>query len=329
MSSNAPPLVSILIVSFTQHQLLARCLDSLATATRGFATEMIVVVNGVPLQPEHRAAEARGATVLHAPVNLGLPGGLHYARSRARGRYLAVLQDDVEVDERWLGSLVETLERDPSVGAVGSRIANIDGELTGDGMIVPRGGLSDVVKPEARPDAGWAVDACFSSSCLVRAEAWDSVGGPNPRLYPLQLVDVDFGLRLAEAGWSVLMARESVARHVGNASTTSVLRRYLLKHNRRVVVRDHQEMLQARPEHFLDADDVSAWLAHCAAAAQQRRESPLPTRTTQPAIPLPVLIRDARADARRVRVGSSVFRVRLALRYRRRALVRFLRGDRA
>ena len=322
--STTPPLVSILLVTYTQHQLFARCLDSLEVATRGFSTETIVVVNGVPLQPEHLAAKASGATVLHAPVNLGLAGGLHYARSHARGRYLAVVQDDVEVDEHWLGPLVETLERDPTVGVVGSRITLPDGRLFGDGIVVPRKGWHTVVKTAEQSDGLLAVDVCFSAGCLVRADAWDSVGGANPRLYPNQSVDVDFCLRLAEGDWSVVVARQSVARHRRASSTTSLLRRYLLPHNRRMMERDHRRLLAEHPKHFLDTDDVNAWLAHCAAMAERRRNAPFPTRSPRPPIPLDVLIRDARKDARRVRVGAAIVHVRVALGFRLRALVRLL-----
>jgi GT2 family glycosyltransferase len=323
--STTPPLVSVLVVTYTQHQLFARCVDSLEVATRGFSTETIVVVNGVPLQPEHRAAKARGATVLHAPVNLGFPGGMHYARSHARGRYLAIVQDDVEVDEHWLAPLVEALDRDPTVGAVGSRIVLIDGEPYGDGMVMPRKGWHTVVETAAWPDALVAVDACFSASCLVRADAWDSVGGANPRLYPNQSVDIDLCLRLAEADWSVLVARESVARHLRNASTTSLLRRYLLPRNRRMMLRDHRRLLAEHPEHFRDTDAVTSWLAHCAAVAEQRRGAPLPQRSARPPIPLDMLVRHARTDARRVRVGAAVMHVRVALRLQLSALVRSLR----
>lgn len=325
MDSPTPPVVSILVVTYTQHQLFARCLDSLEAGTRGFTTETIVVVNGVPLQPEHHAAKARGATVLHAPVNLGLAGGLHYARSQARGRYLAIVQDDVEVDEHWLGPLVEALDRDPTAGAVGSRITRLDGELYGDGIVMPRRGVHTVVKTATRPDALLAVDVCFSASCLVRADAWDSVGGANPRLYPNQSVDVDFCLRLAEADWSVLMARESVARHLRNASTTSLLRRYLIPHNRRMMERDHRRLLAEHPERFLDTDDVTSWLAHCAVLAEERRSAPLPKRSARPPIPLGVLVRNARTDARRVRVGAAVVHVRVALWFRLRGVVGSLR----
>jgi GT2 family glycosyltransferase len=327
--STTPPLVSILVVTYTQHQLFARCLDSLEVATRGLSTETIVVVNGVPLQPEHHAANARGATLLHAPVNLGLAGGLHYARNHARGRYLATVQDDVEVEEPWLEPLIDTLDHDPTVGAVGSRITLPDGELFGDGIVMPRKGWHPVVKTEPPLDALMAVDACFSASCLVRADAWDSVGGANPRLYPNQSVDIDFCLRLAEADWSVLVARESVARHLRNASTSSLLRRYLLPHNRRMMERDHRRLLAEHPEQFLDTHAVNAWLAHCAAVAEQRRGAPLPERSALPPIPLDVLIRNARTDARRVRVGAAIVHVRVALWFRLRGLVRSLRHTHA
>ena len=312
-ASSGGPLVSILVVTFTQHQLFARCLDSLAGATRGFATETIVVVNGVPLLREHRAAEVTGAILLHAPVNLGLPGGLQYARSHARGRYLAVVQDDVEVDEHWLVPLLEVLERDPTVGAVGSRVSLRDGSPFGDGLAVDRRGHCEIIEPAERPAPQWTVDGCFSASCLVRADAWDSVGGPNPRLFPNQYVDVDFGLRLAEADWSVLMARDSVVRHVRNASTTTLLRNYLVARNNRTVAREHRGTLEGRPECFLGADEIEVWLVHLSAVAQQRRSSSPPERTARPAIPLAVLIRDARSDARRVRVGLPVFGVTSAL----------------
>jgi GT2 family glycosyltransferase len=329
LDSTTPAVVSVLVVTYTQHQLFARCFDSLEAATRGFDTETIVVVNGVPLQPEHRAANARGATVLHAPVNLGLAGGLHYARSHARGRYLAIVQDDVEVDEHWLAPLVDTLDRDPTIGAVGSRITLHDGEPFGDGIVIPRRGGHTVVAIAARPDALLAVDACFSASCLVRADAWDSVGGANPRLYPNQSVDNEFCLRLAEADWSVFTARDSVARHLRGASTTNFLRRYLIRRNRRMMERDHRRLLEEHPERFLGADDVSSWLARCAAVADQRRGAPHPPRTARPPIPLDVLVRNARTDARRVRVGMAMFHVRLALRYRWHAVVRSLRRTRA
>jgi GT2 family glycosyltransferase len=309
----AEPLVSILVVTYKQHRLLAHCLESVAQATHGLGTETIVVVNGVPLEAEHRAAEAAGRILLHAPINLGLPGGLQWARSHARGRYLAVVQDDVVVDEGWLDALVETLERDPTVGAVGSRVLLADGSPFSDGIVVTGRGRTKLLEPMTNPGERWTVDACFSASCLVRAEAWDEVGGPNHRLFPNQYVDADLGLRFAEHDWSVLMARDSPVRHVRNASTTAPQRSYLLQRNSAIMARDHAALLADRPRDFPDRNAVDRWLEHLDELARQRRSSPSSVRSRRRSVPLSVLTRDARRDARRVRLGVKVFPVRVAL----------------
>jgi GT2 family glycosyltransferase len=307
------PLVSVLIVTYKQHQLLAHCVESVTKATFGLHTETIVVVNGVPLEAEHRAAEAAGAILLHAPINLGLPGGLQWARRHARGRYLAVVQDDVVVDGDWLDALLETLERDPTVGAIGSRVLLADGSPFSDGIVVTGRGRTKLVEPMTNPRERWTVDACFSASCLVRAEAWDDVGGPNHRLFPNQYVDADFGLRFAEHDWSVLMARDSPVRHVRNASTTAPQRRYLLQRNSAIVARDHAALLADRPCDFPDRNAVDRWLEHLEDLARQRRSSPSPVRSRSRSVPLSILTRDARRDARRVRLGEKMFPVRVAL----------------
>jgi hypothetical protein len=237
-----------------------------------------------------------------------------------KGRALAVVQDDVEVDQPWLEPLLEVLDRDPTVGAVGSRVSLLDGTPWADGMVIARGGWGQPVEPAPRSDPAWAVDACSFAGCLVRAEAWDSAGGPNPRLFPNMHVDLEFGLRLAEADWSVFVARDSIVRHVRNASTTSGQRRYLAVRNRQLVVRDHHRILDDHPAPFRGTDEVDAWLHHLAVRARERRKAPTPSRAAPSPIPLSVLARDARADARRVRVGWRVFPARVWANRLRRAL---------
>jgi GT2 family glycosyltransferase len=221
------------------------------------------------------------------------------------------VQDDVEVDDQWLEPLLEVLDRDPTVGAAGSRVSLIDGTPWSDGIVVAHDGWGQPVTPATRSEDAWAVDACFFSGCLVRADAWDSVGGPNPRLFPLQHVDLEFGLRLAEAGWSVFVARDSVVRHVRNASTTSRQLRYLTVRNRQMLHREHHQILSGYPERFHSRADIDAWLDHLAVVARRRSGAPPPNGAARPAVPLSVLAHDARADARRVRVGWTLFPLRV------------------
>jgi GT2 family glycosyltransferase len=236
------------------------------------------------------------------------------------------LQDDTVVDEGWLSSLLSVLEAEPTVGLVGSRMAFLDGEAYGDGMLVASDGWVTILDPSPREPASWAVDACFSASCLVRGQAWDSVGGPNPRLFPLWMVDVEFGIRLNEADWSVVMVRDAHARHVTHGSTTTWLRRYLDDRHRRVVTRSHRAYLADRPSGLFAPGQVEAWLPELAARARRRAGAALPTRAALPPAPLEQLTEWARVDERRLRLAMPWFRVRSAVGYRIRVLGRSIRS---
>jgi GT2 family glycosyltransferase len=317
--------VSVLIVTYSQHEMLERALDAIDVAAQNIDTETIIVVNGGELLPVHRDAEARGATVLLAPVNLGFPGGLHLARNHARGEYLAIVQDDCLVDDSWFSTLLAVMDADSSVGAVGGCMAALEGDAWGFGLLVARDGQVKVLLEEGPGGDAWAVDACFSAACLVRASAWDSVGGANPRLFPLWMVDDDLGLRLNSADWTVLVVGEALARHKLHGSTNSWLRRYLEDRHRRVLAHDHQRYLATHHDGLVEASEVHATLTQLAAAAARRRAQPPPIRALRPRHSADQLERWARHDARRLRVALPWFRVRSAIGYRARAAVRAVR----
>jgi GT2 family glycosyltransferase len=309
--------VSVLLVSYMGYERIPHCLDRIEAATAGIDTETIVVANGVDLQDEHRAAETRGAVVLHSPVNLGFAGGLQFARAAARGEQLAIVQDDVLVDDGWLHPLLALLDQDPTVGAVGSRVQLLDGEPYGLGMFLDRDLRSHLLEDAPGEVSDWAVDACFSAACLVRASAWDGVGGPNHRLFPLWMVDTELCMRLYEGGWTVMVSQDSVARHGRHTSTTSWARRHLDERNQRIVNRDHRELRRGRRAR-LGSDDLESWIERCAIAAASRSKNPPPNPPPRQPVPFDQLASDARRDARSVQWGYRYFRARSAVGYRLR-----------
>src|SRR6266536_4891764 len=96
----ADPIVSILLVTWKRIDLLEDCLNGIAAAKPIVPFELVIVNNGGSRTADRVEAIASGARIVHTRVNLGLPGGLRLARSVARGKYLATLQDDVVVQER-------------------------------------------------------------------------------------------------------------------------------------------------------------------------------------------------------------------------------------
>jgi len=239
----ADPIVSILLVTWKRIDLLEDCLNGIAAAKPIVPFELVIVNNGGSRTADRVEAIASGARIVHTRVNLGLPGGLRLARSVARGKYLATLQDDVVVQEGWLDRLVERMDEDPWVGIVGSRVELPDGrQICG---LYVLGGLS-WLHPTADPTPT-PVDLCTSASMLVRARAWDDAGGPSPELFPVGYVDFDLCIRVARCGWIVEVLSQSLVRHKWHQSTSEAARTYTGWRNARLVRKWHSTWLSERP----------------------------------------------------------------------------------
>ena len=79
------PIVSILLVTWKRIDLLEDCLKAITAAKPAIPFELVIVNNGGSRTADRVEAIASGARIIHARVNLGLPGGLRLARSVARG----------------------------------------------------------------------------------------------------------------------------------------------------------------------------------------------------------------------------------------------------
>jgi GT2 family glycosyltransferase len=304
------PVVSILLVTWKRIDLLEECLQGIAAAKPAAPFETIIVNNAGPRTAARVEAIAAGAQVVHTRRNLGLPGGLRLARSMARGRYLATLQDDVVVEAGWLDRLVERMEEDPWVGIVGSRIELPDGDSMC-GLYLYRSASG--VRPEPRPGP-MPVDLCNSASMLVRARAWDDAGGPSAELFPLAFVDFDLCLRVARCGWIVEVLPRSSVRHKWHQSTPSSMRSYTVRRNGRLVRRWHSTWLAQRPSGG-SVDDLRARLE--ARAAEIRAKPPPAGKEASPL---------TRADLARLEKIARRGEVRLASG---RLAVKIYRGAKA
>ncbi|TMG86679.1 MAG: glycosyltransferase [Betaproteobacteria bacterium] len=296
------PIVSILLVTWKRIDLLEDCLNAIAAAKPAVPFELVIVNNGGSRTADRVEAIASGARIIHARVNLGLPGGLRLARSVARGRYLATLQDDVVVQEGWLDRLVERMDADPWVGIVGSRIELPDGhQICGLYMLGDLSWLHPKADPEPAP-----VDLCTSASMLIRARAWDDAGGPSPELFPLGYVDFDLCIRVARCGWIVEVLSQSIVRHKWHQSTSRAARTYTGWRNARLVREWHSTWLSGRPSQAT-LDDMRRLLL--ARATAIRANPPPPGKDPKPltSSDLARLEKIARRGALRMRYRKFLF----------------------
>jgi GT2 family glycosyltransferase len=123
-----PPAISVIVATYRRPQWLGCCLQSLARAEPpcgGF--EVLVVDDGGGL-PSEIEALGRGLAVtgIRLPQNQGQTVAQAAGVRSARGRLLALLDDDAEIHAGWLRAIEQYFASQDAISAVVGRIEPLD-----------------------------------------------------------------------------------------------------------------------------------------------------------------------------------------------------------
>jgi GT2 family glycosyltransferase len=159
------------------------------------------------------------ARVVALPGNAGFPAAINRGVEAGSGRFVALLNNDVELSPDWLELLVAELERDPRVGFATGKLMRYDDrsviEQAGHdfftcGRFEPRG----LDQPDTgQYDERGPTAIVTAAAALYRREALEAVGGFDED-YFLYCEDGDVCLRMLLAGYSGLYVPEPKAFHV-------------------------------------------------------------------------------------------------------------------
>jgi GT2 family glycosyltransferase len=218
------PLISVVIPNWNGVAHLPTCLDSLRRQTYP-RVEVIVADNNshdesVALM-EREYPEVR---VLVLEENLGYTGGVNAGIEAAEGDILAILNNDTEVDPRWLEELWAALERHPEAGSATSKILLFDerkvfnsaGDLySTEGLPVNRGVWEE---DEGQFDEEEEVFSPCGGACAIRRSVLDDLAargqrGPFDDDFFSYCEDVDLGWRAQLAGYRCLYVPTAVVYH--------------------------------------------------------------------------------------------------------------------
>lgn len=229
---SSSPLVSIIVPTHNQPQVLQRCIDSIFSNTAYPSFEVIVVdhdndddtacafLSGLAAIDPSRIKVTR----IEAPFNYAQ---LNNAGARvARGELLLFLNDDIAaLHPEWLDALVDET-CDPDVAVVGARLVFPDGRLQHAGIALGMSGVADF------PFQGHALDAPGPGGCLsyvrqvsavsgacmlVRRSDFEQVSGMDEAL-AVGFADVDLCLRLASLGRKTLWTPRATLMHEAGLS---------------------------------------------------------------------------------------------------------------
>ena len=225
------PLVSLIIPTRDRADLLRGCIASIQERTTYPNYEILVVDNG-SVEDETRAyfaelGQQANIRVLpyDAPFNFSKIN--NFAVEHCRGVLVGLVNNDVVViSPDWLSEMVSWAVQ-PDVGCVGAKLYYPDETIQHAGVVLGIGGVaghSHKYCPRNQPGyfsrlrLAHNVSAVTAACLLVRREIYQSVGGLDGENLTVAFNDVDFCLRVREAGYANVWTPHAELYHYESVS---------------------------------------------------------------------------------------------------------------
>ncbi|MDR3569099.1 MAG: glycosyltransferase family 2 protein [Syntrophobacteraceae bacterium] len=242
--------ISFIIVSWNATEYLSRCLASLRNGVADLRSEVIVVDNG-STDGSWQMARSHYPEVrlLRNAHNAGFAGANNQGIDVSNGRYVCLINSDVEVFPDTARVLLEYMDAHPDVGILGPKVLNSDLSLQHSCRTLPtlRDSFFRALKLDTTfPNSGvfgrhqmmnWdysdtrevgSLSGCF---WVIRRKALEDVGQLDTRFF-IYGEDMDFCRRLHEVGWKVIFYPEALIVHHGGASSGSDPARFWIEMQR-------------------------------------------------------------------------------------------------
>ncbi len=212
------PVVSVIIPNWNRRDLLRGTLRSLSAQTFPDA-EVIVVDNGSTDGSAGMVlAEFPKTVLIRNAENLGYCKAINQGIRQARGRYVALLNNDAEADRRWLEELVAGAAQAPEVGMCASKILVFENREVIDKvghLIYPDGqnrgrGCGERDRGQYdRPEEVLLPDGC---AALYDRRVFETAGMFDEDFFAYA-DDAELGLRVRLAGWRCLYVPTALVYH--------------------------------------------------------------------------------------------------------------------
>lgn len=233
-------MLSIVIVNWNTRALLEKCLASIQRYAPSEPCEVIVVDNAsADGSSEMAKAEFPDVRLLAQSSNTGYAEGNNIGIRAAKGDLILLLNPDTEFVDDSLQRAVEILRSMPKVGALAARLINPDGSTQSSLRSFPRPlpvlfdlfGIARMF-PRSRffgkyryrffnYDTAAEVEQPMGTFVLSRKAVFDEVGLFDVN-FPIFFNDVDWCLRVRNAGWVVYYHPDVRVVHHGGAGTRQV-----------------------------------------------------------------------------------------------------------
>lgn len=225
-NSNEYPLVSIIIPSKNHKEILERCISSISKLSTYPNYEIVIVDN----DSDDESTLKYLGQLPHKIVKGHNPGNqFNFSRmvnigvANSNGNYIILLNNDTEVIEPcWIENMLAYMLID-GVGAVGAKLLYSDHRVQHAGVVLHmfNGIAGHAFKLIPDDNGGYLSYAnvarnysAVTAACIMTSRAiYDSVGGFDEEHYAVSFNDVDFCLRIREAGGRIVYNPAALLHH--------------------------------------------------------------------------------------------------------------------
>lgn len=221
MSANSlPPFrsaCSIIMPLHNQLELTKECLETLISNTPAEAYEVILVDNAsTDGTGEFLDCLEGDVSIVRSTSKLGFAEACNQGAAVATGKSLVFLKSDVLLHRGWLDAVLEWIEADPGIGAIGCKLLGRDGAIQHAGVALRMEGDrpipylvhhgAEAQDPEVcrRREFSMVAGACLATPSAL----FHQLGGFDAR-YHTSNAWLDYGLRVRQAGFAVMYCPES------------------------------------------------------------------------------------------------------------------------
>jgi GT2 family glycosyltransferase len=267
--------LDVIVIAHRNAETIDPCLESARKALAHIPDggELIVVLNDASTSVREQTSDT-GARVVETPANLGFAGGAMAGIDESGADWVALLNDDVVLDEDALQRLLATGRSAGDIGSVAPQIrfASFPNTLNSAGLSVDTLGIASERLLGVTIDEAGEESEIFGASgaaTLYRRAMLDAVGGLD-RSFFAYYEDADLAWRARMRGWRCRYQPAAVAYHLHSASFAhgSTRKWYLVGRNRvRMLAKNGSRQLLVRRGVPMVAYDI-AYVGYVAVTAR-------------------------------------------------------------
>lgn len=216
---------SIIILTYNKLEYTKQCIESIREFTEKDSYELIVIDNNSTDETPKWLEEQEDIITILNEDNKGFPKGCNQGIEIATGDNILLLNNDTVVTKNWLKNLTTALYSDESVGAVGpvtnncSNFQNI--AVTYNNLEEMKVFAEEYNKSNSE---NWEHRLILIGFCLlVKKEVVDKIGLLDERFSPGNYEDDDYCFRITEAGYKLILCKDTFIHHYGSLSFSADL----------------------------------------------------------------------------------------------------------